>query len=166
MENAIAANDNSRASNTTAAQDIRAALKVAFPGVKFSVRKESYTCVRVAWTDGPAYRDVANVAEQWQAGHFDGMTDSYVYDKTRKPNAVRFVSCDRDISAELQARVRADLLAAWAVDPGYELDTAVYRVLRQADLRRPYLGVQVVDGQFAAKLGGEEQRDLLAELQS
>lgn len=147
-----AANDNA-AKQTTAAQDIRTALKTAFPGVKFSVRKDSYTCVRVSWVDGPDYQSVADVAEQWQAGHFDGMTDSYVYAKDRKSNAVRFISCDREISAELQAKVTGDLLAAWAVRPGYELDTTVYRILRKADLRRPYLGVHVVDGQFAAKLG-------------
>jgi len=35
------------------ASNLRIEFKKAFPGVKFSVRKEHFGCVRIAWTDGP-----------------------------------------------------------------------------------------------------------------
>ena len=63
-----------------AAANIRAELKRAFPGVKFSVRSETYSggdSIDVRWTDGPLAKDVENIAQKYRAGSFDGMTDCY-----------------------------------------------------------------------------------------
>lgn len=49
-----------------AAKQIRAALKAAFPGVKFSVRSHTYSggsSVSVHWTDGPHRAEVDKVAQ-------------------------------------------------------------------------------------------------------
>jgi hypothetical protein len=54
---------------------IRAALKKAFPAVKFGVRMDGRNCVRVSWTDGPRYKDVSKVVEQFTFGGFDGSID-------------------------------------------------------------------------------------------
>ncbi len=82
----------------SAAQCIRADLKAAFPGTKFSVRKGagSRDSVTVSWNLGPTNEAVSTIANKYQAGHFDGMTDSYEYDRSRPANAVRFVFCDRN----------------------------------------------------------------------
>jgi hypothetical protein len=57
---------------------IRSALKLAFPGVPFSVRSTSYSggsSVRVHWTDGPSKAHV-DAALSGFAGHdFDGSID-------------------------------------------------------------------------------------------
>ena len=56
----------------------RAALKCAFPGVKFSVRSKTYSggaSIDVGWTDGPTTKMVEAVAKQFQGGDFDGMID-------------------------------------------------------------------------------------------
>jgi hypothetical protein len=57
---------------------IRAALKSAFPGVKFSVRSEKYSggcSVDVSWIDGPTVKEVDAVAGMFEGKRFDGMID-------------------------------------------------------------------------------------------
>lgn len=57
---------------------VRAALKKAFPGVKFSVRSDTYAggaSIRVGWTDGPSSKAVEAVTNAYAGGGFDGMID-------------------------------------------------------------------------------------------
>ena len=57
---------------------IRAALKRAFPGVKFSVRSDVYSggaSINVKWSDGPTGEMVEAVAGAFQGGRFDGSID-------------------------------------------------------------------------------------------
>lgn len=64
-----------------AKQLVRPALKAAFPGVKFSVRSDSYAggaSIRVRWTDGPKRRAVDAVVDRFQGADFDGMRDMKV----------------------------------------------------------------------------------------
>jgi hypothetical protein len=65
-----------------AASNIRAELKRAFPGIKFSVRSKTFSggdSVDVSWTDGPTIAQVDKIADKYSAGSFDGMTDCYNY---------------------------------------------------------------------------------------
>lgn len=60
------------------AKMIRAALKAAFPAVKFSVRSKSYSggsSVRVNWTDGPTSERVSDVVSVFNGHGFDGSID-------------------------------------------------------------------------------------------
>jgi len=57
---------------------VRAALKKAFPGQKFSVTIDRYaggSSIDVRWTDGPLTKDVDAVAWAYRGGSFDGMID-------------------------------------------------------------------------------------------
>lgn len=57
---------------------VRAALKKAFPGTKFSVRSHTYSggaSIDVRYTDGPKGRDVEKVAKRYAGASFDGMID-------------------------------------------------------------------------------------------
>jgi hypothetical protein len=59
---------------------IRAQLKAAFPGVKFSVRCSTGTAsawIGVHYDDGPTYDQVAKIARAFEGRSFNGMTDSY-----------------------------------------------------------------------------------------
>jgi hypothetical protein len=61
---------------------IRAALKAAFPGQKFSVTTSyasmtSSTSIR--WTDGPTQPEVELITDRFTSRGFDGMTDSTTY---------------------------------------------------------------------------------------
>ena len=69
---------------TTAAKNIRIELKRVFPSVKFAVRTSRYSggeSIRVCWTDGPTSDQVEAIINKYEAGSFDGMTDSYDYRK-------------------------------------------------------------------------------------
>jgi hypothetical protein len=64
---------------------VRAALKKKFPGVKFSVRSETYAggaSIRVGWTDGPTNPMVEAIAKQYAGGDFDGSIDLKITGKS------------------------------------------------------------------------------------
>jgi Large polyvalent protein associated domain 29 len=69
---------------------VRAALKKAFPGIKFSVRSDTYAggaSIRVRWTDGPSTKAVKDVAGAYAGGGFDGMIDmAYSVDSWLMPD--------------------------------------------------------------------------------
>lgn len=63
---------------TTAAM-LRAELKQRYPGVKFSVRGESYSMgcsITVSWQDGPTEKQLAPLFAHFQGERFDGSDDS------------------------------------------------------------------------------------------
>ena len=62
-----------------AAVNIRAELKRAFPGVKFSVRKVNYGSLSIGWKDGPTEAQVEAITDKYETGHFNGMEDIYEY---------------------------------------------------------------------------------------
>ena len=59
---------------------VRAALKNAFPGVKFSVRMSTGTAaawMNVSYSDGPTELEVRAVTGWYEGRRFNGMTDGY-----------------------------------------------------------------------------------------
>lgn len=61
---------------------VRQALKKAFPGVKFSVRSQSYAggaSIDIRWTNGPTVKMVDAVADQFSGADFDGMIDMKIH---------------------------------------------------------------------------------------
>ncbi|WP_068505881.1 LPD29 domain-containing protein [Paenibacillus kribbensis] len=65
-----------KASDT--AKKVRKILKKEFPGVKFSVRSDTYSMgssVNVSWTDGPIKSVVEKAIDWMQSAKFDGMSD-------------------------------------------------------------------------------------------
>lgn len=63
---------------TETAKLLRAALKAEFPGVKFSVRSDSYSggaSIDVHWLDGPTSTAVTPVLDRYKGAEFDGMID-------------------------------------------------------------------------------------------
>lgn len=68
----------------TATKNIRKELKKAFPGIKFSVNSSGYSggnSIDVRWIDGPTVKDIQALIGKYEKGNFDGMTDSYNYDR-------------------------------------------------------------------------------------
>jgi hypothetical protein len=60
------------------AKMVRAALREAFPGVKFSVRSDVYSggaSIDVRWTDGPSVKQVRAVTWLYEGSRFNGMCD-------------------------------------------------------------------------------------------
>ena len=59
---------------------VRAALRAAWPGVKFSLRMGTGSAgcwLSVSWSDGPTEIQVRRVTHQFQGHEFNGQTDSY-----------------------------------------------------------------------------------------
>lgn len=107
----------------TAKMLVRPALKAAFPGVKFSVRSETYSggaSISISWTDGPTEQAVQDITDQFRSVDFDGMTDSATYRAPlliafkgeELPRQVRsgahYINGSRDLSAEYKAALRAE----------------------------------------------------------
>lgn len=60
------------------AKALRAALKAAFPGTKFSVRSKTYSggaSISFDWTDGPTRCEVEVISSGFAGGGFDGSID-------------------------------------------------------------------------------------------
>lgn len=127
---------------------IRQALKEAFPGVKFSVRSDTYSggaSIRISYTDGPQLADVEKVAHTFQGGYFDGMTDykgGHVHAIDGKPVhfGADFVFVRQEISEGHMNGVRAALAT---------LD----------DLQRNHLEARLRIGEFAGGAYPMQDRD-------
>jgi hypothetical protein len=99
------------------AKKIRGTLKQAFPGVKFSVRSETYSMgssVYASWTDGPIAKDVDNILDRFKSGSFDGMNDMYVstgYEwEGQIFNGAKYVSSSRTLSSERKQLIHSKLV--------------------------------------------------------
>ena len=110
----------------TAAANMRIELRAAFPGVKFSVRVDSYTAINVRWNDGPTVAAVDAIVQRYTIGMFDGMTDSYSYNRdefNEMHGGVQYVFTRREYTADF---VRA---AAVALAEQYGLPVAMVDTL-------------------------------------
>jgi hypothetical protein len=88
------------------AKNLRIELKRAFPGLKFSVKSETYSggdSINVNWINGPTTEEVKKISDKYQECDFDGMTDSENYRHgawTEVFGGAHYVSENRDISEE------------------------------------------------------------------
>jgi hypothetical protein len=113
---------------------VRAALKERHPGVKFSVRSDTYSngaSIRVRWTDGPTAEEVRSTTQLYTGATFDGMIDlksyhsSILVDEAGDPELVSFgadfIFETRDLSDELKAKITAEYERQWGrpYDPNY-----------------------------------------------
>jgi hypothetical protein len=112
-----------------AAKNIRTELKRAFPSVAFSVRTSKFSggnSVDVSWTDGPTSKQVEAITNKYEAGSFDGMTDSYDYKRsawTEVYGDAKYIHCSRhssDKMVEFVIRMVCDRLGGMDARPSVE----------------------------------------------
>lgn len=110
---------NAERSSKTAAKNIRAELKAAFPDTKFSVRSD-YNSIDIHWDLGPTTAQVEAITGKYQEGHFNGMEDIYEHDHENVwPDlfgGARFVSEHRHIPKEVYDRVARDICALQRIE--------------------------------------------------
>lgn len=85
----------------TAANNLRALLKVKFPATKFSVKKDHYNSYTVTWEDGPTDQQVSEITRLFKDEGFDGMTDSsypIVTPFNQRYGGIGYISTNRKIS--------------------------------------------------------------------
>lgn len=97
------------------ASNIRKLLKQEFPGVKFSVRSESFAggnAISIHWTDGPTSKQVEAIASDFKQGYFNGMDDSYEYNRSSFVQifgGAKYVSASRTLSPDGMRQVAAEM---------------------------------------------------------
>lgn len=107
----------------TAAKNIRAELKAAYPGVKFSVKTSRFSMgdsITINWTDGPNSAQVEAVTNKYKAGNFDGYDDCYRYERTDWNDAfgdAKYISADRKYSDSLIASAIDRVAKRYGVSP-------------------------------------------------
>jgi len=114
-----------------AAKDIKAKLKAAFPGVKFSVKSDTFTggsAVRISYEDGPTLDAVKAISDPYQYGSFNAMDDSYSYDNRDEDiPQVKWVNVSRDMSPQTRQAIYEEMRIDFGVEfsderAGYFLD--------------------------------------------
>lgn len=101
---------------------IRADLKRAFPGVRFSVRIKrggASASARITWTDGPTARQVERIACHYQSSDYDPYRD--VWGSLTRTDAddqpvhygTNHVFCSRRLSVALLQRIANDYATTW-----------------------------------------------------
>ena len=110
---------------TDTAKLLRAALKNAFPGIKFSVRSKSYSggaSIRIYWTDGPTQDQVQRISNEFEGADFDGMQDlksyqAHVVDNEARHYGADYIFPERIHSATHLRKAAAKVAEAFSVPP-------------------------------------------------
>lgn len=110
-------------SHACGAKNIKKELARAFPGVKFSVKSDSYSggdSIDIAWELGPTTREVQAITGKYEEGSFNGMEDIYEYDHGNEWPAIyggaKYVSENRH-DGEAVNGIAAALCARWGLTP-------------------------------------------------
>lgn len=124
------------------AQRLRAALREAFPGVKFSVRSKTYSggaSISVTYTDGPVQKAVERVTKRFEGADFDGMIDlktdkRHTVDGQAVQYGADYVFVNREFSNDAKTLIwgRAAYWAQWAADRHSEF-AAFHRAASELD---------------------------------
>ena len=103
---------------------IRADLKAAFPGQKFSVTKDRST-VNIQWEGGPSTKAVDDLVDRYSGEGFDGMTDMrYSRNEFTDENGEKcqyltdFIFCRRELSEDEAASIKSELAIGIARETG------------------------------------------------
>lgn len=106
-----------------ASKNLKKELCLAFPGVKFSVRVPHHGSLTISWTDGPTGKQVEAIANKYEDGDFDGMTDCYKFDHSTYGQAVsavlgrsRWVSTSRSLSARFLKDIALEVCMKYGHD--------------------------------------------------
>lgn len=91
------------------AKAIRTELKKAFPGIKFTVKSETYSGgdnVNISYTDGVKAEKIEKIVKKYQMGKFNGMEDYYDMTNRRADiPQVKYVFVNRDMSEATKATI-------------------------------------------------------------
>lgn len=101
---------------TEVAKNIRLVLKKTFPGAKFSVRKESYDCISIDWTDGPTWDEVQTATGMFEIPSERDPYNDDIWDYHDSPfnalyGGVRYLHFRREYSPEIIDAKQAEIEA-------------------------------------------------------
>ena len=126
----------SRTDAAKASEEIRKVLKIAFPGIKFSVKSSTYSggdSVRISWENGPTMKQVEQYTKDFQYGNFNSMEDIYENTNTNKNiPQVKYLFLDREMSKNLADFLRKEIIKKhdFSRIDEYEKEREIYRLSR------------------------------------
>lgn len=145
-----------RLSCAETAKLVRKALKLAFPGQKFSVRSSNYAggaSIDVSWLDGPTTAAVRAVTQTYAGADFDGMIDLKTHrDSTLMANedgsvellrfGADYVLDQRSYSTETVKRVQAEIerMTGEPYEPNRRYGLAAMRAMDLPDELTTFVG--------------------------
>jgi hypothetical protein len=140
------------ASHALGAKNLKKELARAFPGVKFSVKSDSYTggdSISVSWTCGPTAKAVESVSNKYQECDFNGMEDIEEYRNSLWPEifgGAKYVSESRHFPEEIYETLGRALCALQRVEyagthmwglcgemDSFDLSSHVHQLLSRTD---------------------------------
>lgn len=118
---------------------VRAELKAAFPGTKFSVRSSRYSMgseVSVKWVDGPTSKAVYGVVGMFCGSSFDGSVDlRSSHDTNYKGELVHFcntsLDCTRELSVEFVKPIAEKVAKLWGFETPEVLESFGHAYIKQ-----------------------------------
>jgi ABC-type dipeptide/oligopeptide/nickel transport system ATPase subunit len=124
-----------RTESADESSEIKKVLKLAFPKIKFSVRKRAGgNSVTIEWENGPTVREVQAYTKDFEMGSFDGMTDMYTYDNRNKNiPQVKYLFLDREMSKNLKAFMQKEIEKTHSFKgmDEWEKEREIYRLMRE-----------------------------------
>ena len=116
--------------------NVVAELKHRFPTTKFSVRKDSYDCIRIDWTNGPKYDEVRKVAGKF-VDHVSDITGDFRDYEPSNFNRIfggfKYIFETREMSDEI--RVLADVLRSEInYTRSYDADSDIHSIFGETEI--------------------------------
>lgn len=90
---------------------VRGELKIAFPGVKFTVKTKN-SSIRVGWVDGPTRLAVQSIVGKYEGAEFDPTIDLKTYNDT--PYGNDYIFFEREFSDAKLVEALEWYLRTWA----------------------------------------------------
>ena len=101
------------------ANQLKAELRTAFPGMKFSVKSDNFSMgssIDIRWIDGPTVKDVKEITDKFEDISYDSYTGEIL------SGGNRYVSCIRDFSDETRRSVFDELKSRYDIFNDLELN--------------------------------------------
>ena len=108
-----------KSEHAQAAAILRAELKKTYPRIKFKVTSQSYTggnSLDVSWINGPTDDAVQSIADKYQYGKFDSMTDCYNYNSEFSGVGVKYVFAQRTVTDDIKNQIENTILENYGID--------------------------------------------------
>ena len=124
-----------KSNQAQAAALIRKELKKEFPQTKFRVTSSGFSggdSVSIHWQNGATTKQVQDITNKYQYGHFDGMTDSYEYSNNRKDiPQTKYVMEQRTITMDIVNQAFEYIRHSWDCLKNKTVDDSSQEIFKQ-----------------------------------